>query len=104
MNIVKNVVVAIAALVVVCVAIGLMLPKTAHVERSIAIEAPAAMVFTVLNGFGQFNRWSPWADIDPDATTTYEGPASGVGDGAGAAGLARRGRRGTDHEIIMRCP
>lgn len=79
MNIVKKFVIGITALVAVFVTVGLMLPKTAHVERSIVIDAPAAMVFTVLNGFGQFNRWSPWADIDPNATTTYEGPASGVG-------------------------
>jgi effector-binding domain-containing protein/carbon monoxide dehydrogenase subunit G len=58
---------------------SLFLPTTARVERSIVVEAPQATVFTVLNGFRQFDKWSPWADLDPAAQTTYEGPAFGVG-------------------------
>lgn len=79
MNIIKNIVIGIGVFVAAVVAIGLLLPRTAHVERSVVIDAPPAMVFTVLNGFGQFNRWSPWADIDPNAATTYEGPRTGPG-------------------------
>ena len=79
MTILKNVAIAIALAIGLLFAGGFLLPRTAHVERSIVIDAPPAMVFTVLNGFGQFNRWSPWADIDPNAVTTYEGPAAGVG-------------------------
>ncbi|MGH8481146.1 MAG: SRPBCC family protein [Nevskiaceae bacterium] len=82
-----TVVLAVAAFAVV----GLFLPQTAHVERSIAIDAPAAMVFTVLDGFRQFNRWSPWADIDPNATTTYAGPETGVGAQMRWAGNAEVG-------------
>lgn len=58
---------------------SLWLPDTAHVERSIVIEAPQATVFTVLNGFRQFDKWSPWAGLDPAAKTTFEGPEFGVG-------------------------
>ena len=79
MNVIKKFVVAIAVLVGVLFAVGLVLPRTAHVERSIAINAPPVMVFTVLNGFRQFDRWSPWADIDPNAKTTIEGPEAGIG-------------------------
>jgi effector-binding domain-containing protein/uncharacterized protein YndB with AHSA1/START domain len=79
MNMLKKFVVTILIAGALFAAIGLFLPQTAHVERSIAIDAPPAMVFTVLNGFRQFPRWSPWADIDPAAITTYEGPAAGVG-------------------------
>ncbi|MGH8441444.1 MAG: SRPBCC family protein [Nevskiaceae bacterium] len=75
----NKVAVAIALLIAILAAVGLVLPKTAHVERSIAIDAPPVMVFTVLNGFRQFSKWSPWADIDPDAITTLDGPATGVG-------------------------
>lgn len=79
MTIFKNIAVAVA-LAIGCLFVGgFLLPKTAHVERAIAIDAPPAMVFTVLNGFGQFHRWSPWADIDPNAVTTYEGPRTGPG-------------------------
>jgi effector-binding domain-containing protein/uncharacterized protein YndB with AHSA1/START domain len=79
MNILKKLVSTIIIAAIVFAAVGLLLPRTAHVERSTVIDAPQAMVFTVLNGFRQFNRWSPWADIDPNATTTYAGAEAGVG-------------------------
>ncbi len=79
MNILKKLVLTILLAGVVFAAVGVFLPRTAHVERSIVIDAPPAMVFTVLNGFRQFERWSPWAGIDPDARTTHEGPEAGVG-------------------------
>ena len=91
MRLLKKLVWTIVAAVVVFVAVGLVLPRTAHVERSIVVDAPQAMVFTVLNGFRQFNRWSPWADIDPNATTTYAGPEAGVGARMSWAGNAEVG-------------
>lgn len=79
MNILKNFVLTIVVLAGALYAIGLVLPQAAHVERSIVVNAPATTVFTVLNGFRQFPRWSPWADLDPNAVTTVEGPETGVG-------------------------
>jgi len=91
MKTLKTFVLAIGALIAVVVVVGLFLPATAHVERSVVIKAPPAMVFTVLNGFRQFDRWSPWADIDPNDVTTYEGPESGVGAKMSWAGNAEVG-------------
>ena len=68
-----------AALVVVVVAIGFMLPDRARLERSIVIERPPATVFTVLDGFRHLEDWSPWARLDPDMKTKLEGPINGVG-------------------------
>ncbi|MCI0749762.1 MAG: SRPBCC family protein [Nevskiales bacterium] len=64
---------------VVMVGIGRLLPGTVHVERSILIKAPAATVFTVLNGFRQFQRWSPWIELDPHVVIAHEGPVAGPG-------------------------
>lgn len=58
---------------------GLLLPRTAHVERSIEIERPAATVFAVLNGFESFASWSPMLVRDPDVALVLSGPSSGVG-------------------------
>ena len=60
-------------------AVGFSLPDQVHVERSIQVQAPPAVVFATLNGYEQFQKWSPWADLDPNTRYTYEGPASGVG-------------------------
>src|ERR1700741_2672311 len=79
MSILKKLAIGLGSLVVLFFAVAFLLPRTAHVERSAVIDAPPATVFTVLNGFRQFNQWSPWADIDPQAKTAFEGPATGVG-------------------------
>lgn len=79
MTILKKAAIAMAATGGVVLLVSFWLPKTAHVERSIVIDAPPTTIFTVLNGFRQFERWSPWAGIDPDAKTTFEGPDFGVG-------------------------
>ena len=79
MNVIKKLLLAMAVFAVALYAVGLALPQTAHVERSIVVNAPPVTVFTVLNGFRQFPRWSPWADLDPNAVTTVEGPETGVG-------------------------
>ena len=75
----KKILIGLAAAAALFALVGALLPQTAHVERAIVVQAPPATVFTVLNGFRQFDQWSPWAGIDPDAKTTFEGPAFGVG-------------------------
>lgn len=80
MRILKLIGAVLIVLIALFVAIGFLLPRDVHVERSTAIEAPPATVFAIVNGFGQFNRWSPWAQIDPENTRyRYSGPDHGVG-------------------------
>jgi effector-binding domain-containing protein/uncharacterized protein YndB with AHSA1/START domain len=92
MNILKKISIALAGLAALFFAIGFFLPNTAHVERSIVIDAPPATVFTVLNGFRQFHRWSPWQEYDPNMQVAYEGPETGVGAKQSWSGNAEVGR------------
>lgn len=69
----------ILGLVAIFVIVGLFLPSTVSVERSIRIERAADQVFPLLDGFQRFNEWSPWFDLDPDADYQYSGPPAGVG-------------------------
>jgi effector-binding domain-containing protein len=66
-------------LIAAFVVTGYLLPREVHIERSITIERPAPMMFELLNGFQYFDKWSPWAERDPDAIFTISGPESGVG-------------------------
>jgi uncharacterized protein YndB with AHSA1/START domain len=79
MNVLKKVLVGLGIFVAILIFIGLALPSKMHVQRSIAIEAPASTVFPYVNDLKLFNQWSPWASIDPDAQYTFEGPDSGLG-------------------------
>jgi hypothetical protein len=79
MTLFRKVVLGIGGVIALVAVIGLLLPRYVHVERAITIKAPRATVFTVLNGFTHFNKWSPWFQLDPDAKYTLEGPRSGAG-------------------------
>lgn len=54
-------------------------PSEFRVERSATIDAPAAKVFALVNNLQKWESWSPWANLDPKATHSLEGPAEGVG-------------------------
>ena len=50
-----------------------------QVSRSITIDRPANKVFKAVNSMHHFNKWSPWAQLDPNAKYEYSGPEYGVG-------------------------
>lgn len=65
--------------VVTIAGIGVFLPSAIHVERSIVIDAPAQFIHSKLNGFADYNQWSPWAAKDPNANYVLDGSENGVG-------------------------
>ena len=79
MRILKNLLVTLAAIIGVLLVVSLFLPAQIHVERATVVSAAPSEVFSLVNDFRQFNRWSPWAEIDPATEYTYSGPAAGVG-------------------------
>jgi effector-binding domain-containing protein len=76
---VRRIMLWVGVLLIVAIAAAYMLPRHVRVERSAAIAAPRATVFTVLNSFALFNKWSPWFELDPEAKYAHEGPGAGVG-------------------------
>ncbi len=79
-------------LVLLAAVVGFLMPRQAGLERSIHIEAPPANVFAVLNGFRNFDHWSPWADLDPAMKAGFDGPIAGVGAGYHWSGNAKVGK------------
>ncbi|MEM7195175.1 MAG: SRPBCC family protein [Pseudomonadota bacterium] len=79
MNFIKKLFKSLLILIVILAVVGFFLPSSTRVDRTVSISAPADKVFPYINNFEQFNRWSPWFGIDPDASTTYSGPDEGVG-------------------------
>lgn len=70
----------VLALILLFVAGGMLLPADTHVERSIVIKAEPAKVYSLVNDYREFNKWSPWAAYDPEGTSyEYTGPDTGVG-------------------------
>jgi len=69
----------IAVVVIVFVVLAATQSSTFRVTRSALIAAPAAVVFAQVNELQNWKAWSPWAGIDPNATSRFEGPTEGVG-------------------------
>ena len=53
--------------------------KTLTVERSATINAPPERVYALIEDLRQWERWSPWEELDPDMQHTYSGAERGVG-------------------------
>ena len=58
---------------------GFLFPRVATTERSVYIAEPPEIVFPYVNNFRNFNKWSPWYQIDPDTKYSYSGFGEGVG-------------------------
>ena len=75
----KTIAVIIAVLVAAVLVYVAMQPESFRVERSISIKAPPEKIFSQINGFHQWEAWSPWEKIDPAIKRTYSGADSGKG-------------------------
>lgn len=75
----KKILIALAAIVLIFVVVVAMQPSELHVERTAEIAAPQADVFARVNDFHKWDAWSPWAKLDPAAKVGFEGPPEGQG-------------------------
>ncbi|MEM8674989.1 MAG: SRPBCC family protein [Cyanobacteria bacterium P01_G01_bin.67] len=57
----------LASLLIVTVVVGSVLPSQVHVERKLTINARPQQIYPLIANFKQWNKWSPWAKIDPNA-------------------------------------
>jgi uncharacterized protein YndB with AHSA1/START domain len=75
----------IAVVVVLAVAIAVVLilaatkPDTFSVRRATTVKAPPEKVFSLINDFHQWGRWSPYETKDPAMKRTFSGATSGKG-------------------------
>jgi hypothetical protein len=61
-----------------CVVVA-MQPAHFRVERSATMNAPPPVVFNQVNDFHKWDTWSPWAKLDPNMKTNFEGAPAGNG-------------------------
>jgi hypothetical protein len=75
----KWILAAVAAVVVIFLAVVALQPSDFRIERSATMAAPAPAVFAQVNDLRSWQAWSPWEKIDPQLKRTYEGPQAGTG-------------------------
>lgn len=54
-------------------------PVEFAIRRSADIRAPADTVFSLINDFRQWPKWSPWEKLDPNLKRTLSGAEAGRG-------------------------
>jgi len=75
----KKILIALAAIIVVFVAVVAMQPSEFRIVRTATMSAQAPAVFAQVNDFHNWEAWSPWAKLDPAAKNSFEGPSAGTG-------------------------
>jgi hypothetical protein len=76
------VLIALAGLILILVGLIATRSSTFRVERSTRIAAPPDVVFGLVNDFHAWDRWSPWAKLDPNMKLEIGGTPTGAGTGA----------------------
>ena len=81
-----KIVIAVVVVLLGLVAFIATRPGEFQVARSATFAAPAPAVFAQVNELKKWEAWSPWAKKDPQAKSSYAGPAAGVGASMSWAG------------------
>jgi len=87
----KRIFLVVLAIIAAFAAYVAMQPAVGTVTRSATLAAPPADVFAQINDFHKWQAWSPWAKLDPNAKSTFEGPESGKGAVFGWSGNSEVG-------------
>jgi Polyketide cyclase / dehydrase and lipid transport len=82
----RNILIAVAAVVVVFLVIIATRAPTYRVSRAITMAAPPSVAYAQVVDFHKWSAWSPWASLDPAMKMTYAGPVSGPGAAYGWMG------------------
>lgn len=75
----KKIVIALGVAIAAFLGLVASQPADYRIERSATIAAPASVIFAQVNHLQNWEKWSPWAKLDPNAKTTFEGAKEGVG-------------------------
>lgn len=79
MKFVRIVLIIVLTVIGIAGVIGMFLPDSAKVERTIYIKSRATIVYSLINDLNQWPSWSPWHQIDPNTLWNYSEPAIGKG-------------------------
>lgn len=81
MKFLRVLIIIIVILAVIVGILSLVAPKEVTVSRSATINAPKDVVFNHMSHFKDWDKWSPWHEMDPNMTITFKGEDGTVGSG-----------------------
>jgi hypothetical protein len=92
MKAVRIILYVLGALVLLLLLAVIIAPTKYHVERTVEIDAPEAVVFEQMVPFPNFHIWSPWTDRDPDMEVNFSEKQGVVGATYSWSGNKEAGR------------
>ena len=75
----KRIALTLVAIVVLLLGIGLILPSTFKVQRSIDVSAAPDKIYPLIADPREWKKWSAWNARDPAMKIAYSGPPAGSG-------------------------
>ncbi len=79
MRLLKIIGLSLAAIVLLIAIVGLFLPSTVSLERSIVINASAENTFEQVNTLKKWEQWNPFLKMDPQTKISYNDIPAGLG-------------------------
>lgn len=79
MKFLKTLLSALIIIIVAVVVVGLFLPTSYTVERSIVIDAPPSQIHKYVGDLRNWDAWEPWGEEDPTLVVTHGEKTEGVG-------------------------
>ena len=67
----KKILLLLAVAIMTLVVVILLQPNEYRVQRNAVMNAPPATVFAQVDDFHNWDKWSPWAKLDPNMKVTY---------------------------------
>jgi len=74
-----SILLALTFIVIILLVIIAGQPDEFAVTRATRVTAPPEKIFPHVNDLHQWEAWSPWVKLDPNAKSTFSGSASGAG-------------------------
>lgn len=74
----KNIIIlSIAVLLAILFIVIAVQPSNFSVTRSTTIAAPTSLIYDQVNNLHNWEKWSPWKELEPTAKVSFEGPTEG---------------------------
>lgn len=90
----------LVALILLFVGVGLALDNKVNVSRQIEINATPEQIHVYVHDLHQWNKWSPWPDLDPTIKSEIKDISAGVGAAQSWTGESGAGHLKLTHSSV----
>lgn len=77
MRFLRKLLIFVAILLIAELIIGFLLPSNVHIEATEVINAETPVVFNQVNDFKNWEKWSPWKEMDETMKISYDAKTTG---------------------------